>query len=110
MIRSLLIVFMVAVTTVAGLADSTMAQQRISDAKLEELKTKLETQRDAYYRLEMAEQEAAAEGSQERASIYAAAKAKAYEKYLRQEAEFRKAQMEKREQDNRMAQNAPEYR
>lgn len=87
-----------------------MAQQRITSSHLEQLRNKVEVQRDAYYRLDMAEQEAREEGALERAAAFATAKAKAQEQYHRLEAELRKAQSNKAEQDRRNAQSAPDYR
>jgi hypothetical protein len=110
MIRLFMIASLIAMTAIAGPADAIMAQQRVTPSHLEELKNKLDSQRDAYYRFEMAEQEALAEGSQERATIFANAKAKAYEQYVLLNAQLQKAQMEKREQDKRNAQLDPEYR
>lgn len=84
--------------------------QRISSSDLEQLKSKVETQRDAYHRLDMAEKEAREEGAPERAAAFATAKDKAREQYHRLNAELKKAQGEKAEQDKRAAQDNPDYK
>jgi len=110
MLRMLLAITLSAVIGIAGPAAATMAQQRITAASLEELRNKLEYHRNAYHRLDMAEQEALAEGAQDRAAVFASAKAKAHEQYVLLNAELRKAQKEKQQQDKRNAQSAPDYR
>jgi len=87
-----------------------LAQGRVTTARLQELRGKLEFQRDAYQRLDMAEQEALAEGSAERAEVFHKAKLKAYEAYVTVNAEYQKAQMDKREQDKREAASKPDER
>jgi len=110
MSRILLAAALSAFVCLAAPTGGVMAQQRITKSDLEQLNNKVETQRDAYHRLEMAEQEAREEGAMERAAAFAAAKAKAHEQYHRFNAELKKAQVQKVEQDKRTAQSAPDYR
>ncbi|MFP5223073.1 MAG: hypothetical protein ACLGSA_12350 [Acidobacteriota bacterium] len=109
MLRILLVAALSIAVCIAS-TGSGMAQQRITPSHLEQLRSKLATQRDAYHRLDMAEQEAREEGALERAAAFATAKAKAQEQYVRLDAELRKAQSQKAEQDKRAAQSAPDYR
>jgi len=96
----------VSITTLSGAA----LAQRISSSDLEQLRSKVEVQRDAYHRLDMAEKEALEEGAQERAAAFAVAKDKAREQYHRLNVELKKAQGEKAEQDKRAAQDNPDYK
>lgn len=110
MIRTVLAVAMSLVIAIPGPAKAVLAQQRVSSGYVEELRGKVETQRDAFYRFELAEKEALEEGSAERAAAYAMAKAKAYEAYHALNAQLQKAQFEKREQDKRLTEQNPYYR
>jgi len=110
MIRSFLIAAMLCCVAFAGPAGAALAQKRVTSDYLLELKSKLETRRDAYYRFEMAEKDALADGSRERAEVFRKAKDKAYQEYVTLNAELQKAQMEKREYDKRIASQAPSER
>jgi len=110
MSRILLTAALLAVVCVAAPTGAVMAQQKITASELEQLRNKVETQRDAYHRLDMAEKEAREEGAQERAAAFATAKDKAREQYHRFNAELKKAQGEKAEQDKRAVQDNPDYR
>ncbi|KAF0232440.1 MAG: hypothetical protein FD177_2525 [Desulfovibrionaceae bacterium] len=110
MSRILLAAALLAVFCITAPTGAAMAQQKITSSELEQLKNKVETQRDAYYRLETAEQEARDEGASERAAAFATAKTKAHEQYNRYNAELKKAQAQKAEQDKRAAQDNPDYK
>jgi len=110
MSRILLAAILSAFVCLAAQASAALAQQRITSSDLEQLKSKVETQRDAYHRLEVAEQEAREEGAQERAAAFAAAKDKAREQYHRLNSELNKAKAQKTEQDKRAAQDNPDYK
>ncbi|GFK93526.1 hypothetical protein NNJEOMEG_01360 [Fundidesulfovibrio magnetotacticus] len=86
------------------------AQGRLTSAQLEELRAKVEFQRDSYHRYDTAEQEAMAQGSPERAAVFHQAKQKAYDAYVGLNAEYQKAQMERREQQRRDAAQKPPER
>lgn len=109
MSRFLLAAALWAFVSITVLGGEALAQ-RISSSDLEQLRNKVEVQRDAYHRLDMAEKEALEEGAQERAAAFAAAKDKAREQYHQLNAEFKKAQGEKAEQDKRAAQTSPDHR
>jgi len=110
MFRNVLIAALIALAAISGPAGSALAQQRVTSGTLQELKNKLDAQRDAYYRLDMAEREAMEEGSPERAATFREAKNKAYEAYVTVNAQLQKAQMDKRAQDAQNAQANPDYR
>jgi hypothetical protein len=75
-----------------------MAQTRLTSDQLDELAAKVQTQRNAYWRFQEAEQEAQADQSPERAALYHEAKIKAYEAYMDLSAQLEKAKLEYREQ------------
>jgi len=110
MIRAFLIAAMLCCVAFAGQAGAALAQKRVTSDYLRELNSRLETQRDAYYRFEMAEKDALADGSRERAEVFRKAKDKAYQEYVTLNAELQRAQMEKREHDRRTAIQAPPER
>ncbi|WP_243358472.1 hypothetical protein [Fundidesulfovibrio terrae] len=110
MIRFVLIAAVTAIAVLPGTVGPALAQQRVTSNTLQELKNKLDEQRNAYYRIELAEREALKDDSPERASVYQQAKNKAYEAYLALNAQLQQAQMEKRVQDARQAQQNPDYR
>jgi len=110
MSRILLAATLSALVCLAAQTGAALAQQRITSSYLEQLRDKVETQRDAYHLLDMAEKEAREEGAQERAAAYAAAKDKAREQYHRYNEELKKAQAQKTEQDKRAAQDNPDYK
>jgi hypothetical protein len=110
MIRIVLAVVMTIIIAVPGPAGAVLAQQRVSSSYVEELRNKVETQRDAFYRFELAEKEALEDGSAERAAAFRDAKAKAYEAYHSLNAQLQKAQFEKREQEKRLSEQNPDYR
>lgn len=110
MSRILLAAALLALVSIADPTGAALAQQRITSSDLEQLRNKVETQRDAYHLLDMAEKEAREEGVQERADAFAAAKAKAREQYHHLNAELKKALAQKTEQDKRAAQDNPDYK
>jgi hypothetical protein len=91
-------------------AGAALAQGRMTSGALQELKNKLDDQRNAYYRLELAEREAQEDGSAERAAVFRQAKDKANEAYQALNAQLKQAEMEKRAQDARQAQQNPDYK
>jgi hypothetical protein len=110
MIRIVLAVAMTIFIAIPGPARAVLAQQRVSSSYVEELKNKVETQREAFYRFELAEKEALQEGSVERAAAFREAKAKANEAYHTLNAQLQKVQFEKREQEKRLSEQNPDYR
>ncbi len=110
MIRSILIAVLLCSFAFVGPAGAALAQKRVTSDYLLELQSKLQTQRDAYYRLEMAEKDASADGSPEKAELFRKAKDKAYNEYVALNAEFKKAEMEKREYERRVANQKPPER
>lgn len=110
MTRVLLCLLFALALAVPSTAEPALAQGRISAAKLEELRAKVVFQRDSYQRFDMAEQDALAEGDQDRAAVFRQAKLKSYEAYVAVNAEYQKAQMDKREQDRREAVAKPTER
>ena len=97
----LLIVLAVCVCAVP--VQAVWSQERVTAAELEALRLKLDAQAETYRRIDQAEQEALAENEPEKAKVFAEAKAKVYGEYVAVNAQLQKAQMQKREQDQRAA-------
>lgn len=74
------------------------AQERVTKDMLGELSSKVELQRQAYWRYASAEQEAQEDNSPERAAVYREAKIKAYDAYMELSAQLQKITLEYREQ------------
>lgn len=111
MARFVLLTLMIAATAaLSGPSGSAKAEQRVTRDQLEELQNRLADRRNAYRRLEQAEQEALADGSPERAAVYREARAKELDSYDALNAQLQKVQALKNEQDAREAQINPDYR
>ena len=84
--------------------------QVFSRDQLRELETKVEAQLNAYWRLQLAEQEAVADGSPDRAASFREAKLKAYNAYMDMNARLKKAQLDRREYEKRQDGSNDVYR
>lgn len=110
MTRTVLLILLALVLAAPGQAGSALAQGKVSAARLEELRVKVEYQRDSYLRFEAAEKEALADGYKDKAEIYKAARLKAYEAYVAVNAEYQRALLDQRDQKRRETVQNPDYR